>query len=925
MNRTSFVRRACVASLLCAAVMGSSTVGAYRYHHVEPAGEHETLRANPFASSGSCGVERWSVKVGTDPDASLVNLGSPTTQTIANLRSIPAPSPIPLNARVQPTETTYSVIDATLIEYKLENDSDYHLVIKDAAGNTMIAEIADPACVSSGPFKTGITNSRAQFDAKYSASSSFQTANIPVRITGVPFFDFLHGQTGVAPNGIEIHPILNIVFNPGSGTPDFGLSASPSAFGVTQGASATTTVTVTPQNGFNSSVTFAVAGLPAGVTGSFSPASSTGSTTLTLTASPTATTGTSTISVGGSTGSLTHTTNLTLTVNPAGSGGGTTAVYNSSLKAPWCGTVGTSCDSGPTLLLGRGTMSGGVEANQPNTINSSCVDGNSGTFHSDESNDRIVVASTDGGPLTAGKVAKITATVWSYDGTSDSLDLYSAPNANSPTWTFLNTIKPSAAGAQTLTTTFALPTGGLQAVRAHFRYQGAASSCSTGAYDESDDLIFAVSSTAPAPDFSLSASPSALSANPGANASSTVTVAPLNGFSAATSLSVSGLPSGITGTIAPTPVTPIGGSSASATLTVNVSPSMSAGTYNMTLTGTSGTLTHSTPGTITVTVSSTTPTANFSSSVSGLTATFTDSSTDVGGSITGHSWTFGDGATSTATNPSHMYAAAGPYSVTETVTDSGGKTASHTSSVTVTGGSNLIVNFTVATNGLTATFTDTSSDSGATITTHSWSFGDGSTSTTTSPTHTYAAAGTYNVTETVTDSASKTSSKTTAVTLSSGPLQLIGNPGFETGTASPWTMSSGVECTSSCSGEVAHGGSWFVWLNGYGSAHTDTLSQQVTIPSGKSSATLQFYMHIDTAETGTTAYDTLKVQVYSTSGALLGTLYTYSNVNANTGYSVHNLTMTPYIGQTVVVKFTGIEDASNQTSFVIDDVNLNVQ
>ena len=85
-----------------------------------------------------------------------------------------------------------------------------------------------------------------------------------------------------------------------------------------------------------------------------------GSATLTLTASASAVTGPATVSIAGSTGSLTHTTSLSLTVNPAG-GGGTTAVYSSTLKAPWCGSVGTSCDSGPTLLLGRGTMTGGVE------------------------------------------------------------------------------------------------------------------------------------------------------------------------------------------------------------------------------------------------------------------------------------------------------------------------------------------------------------------------------------------------------------------------------------------------------------------------------------------------------------------------------------------------------------------------------------
>jgi hypothetical protein len=89
---------------------------------------------------------------------------------------------------------------------------------------------------------------------------------------------------------------------------------------------------------------------------------------------------------------------------------------------------------------------------------------------------------------------------------------------------------------------------------------------------------------------------------------------------------------------------------------------------------------------------------------------------------------------------------------------------------------------------------------------------------------------------------------------------------------------------------------------------------------------LQYYLHIDTAETTTTtAYDTLKVQVLNTSGTVLATLSTYSNLNKNTGYAVHTNNLAAYIGQTVVIKFTGTEDSSLQTSFVLDDVTLTVQ
>jgi len=328
-----------------------------------------------------------------------------------------------------------------------------------------------------------------------------------------------------------------------------------------------------------------------------------------------------------------------------------------------------------------------------------------------------------------------------------------------------------------------------------------------------------------------------------------------------------------------------------------------------------------------------TPTANFSDTTSGLTATFTDSSTDSGGTISTHAWTFGDGSTSTATSPSHTYAAAGTYSVTETVTDSvSGKTSSKTASVTVSSGATggtPTANFSDTTSGLTATFTDSSTDSGGTIGTYAWTFGDGSTSAVASPSHTYAAAGTYSVTETVTDSVDgKTSSKTASVTVSSGgtPTQLLVNTGFETGKATPWTLSSGVLCTSaSCgSSESPHAGTWFAWLDGYGTSHTDTASQSVAIPSGKTTATLQYYLHIDS--TKKTAVDTFTVQVLNSSGTVLGTVGSFTSLNTNTGYAVETANLSAYIGQTVTIKFTGKETSSSgNTDFTLDDVTLTVQ
>ncbi len=157
-------------------------------------------------------------------------------------------------------------------------------------------------------------------------------------------------------------------------------------------------------------------------------------------------------------------------VTPQGQNGPQVATYNATLGAPRCLLPGTSCDSTASLLLGRGTL--GPEPNQPNTVDA-CVDGTSGTFHSDESNDRLVVTSLNGFDFTEGQQVRVDATVWAWSSpSSDHLDLYYAANANSPTWTLIASLAPAAAGAQTLSATYTLPAGGLQAVRANFRYNG---------------------------------------------------------------------------------------------------------------------------------------------------------------------------------------------------------------------------------------------------------------------------------------------------------------------------------------------------------------------------------------------------------------------------------------------------------------------
>ncbi|GAA1275674.1 M4 family metallopeptidase [Kitasatospora nipponensis] len=185
---------------------------------------------------------------------------------------------------------------------------------------------------------------------------------------------------------------------------------------------------------------------------------------------------------------------------------------------------------------------------------------------------------------------------------------------------------------------------------------------------------------------------------------------------------------------------------------------------------------------------------------------------------------------------------------------------------------------------------------------------------------TASTAGTYNVTVTAKDASNATGSTSFTWTVGGSgggctPAQLIGNGGFETGSAAPWTATSGVVDNSSS--QAAHGGSWKAWLDGYGSSHTDSLSQSVTIPAG-CKASFSFWLHIDTAETGSTAYDKLTVTANGT------TLKTYSNVNAATGYTQQTVDLSSYAGQTVTLKFNGVEDSSLQTSFVVDDAAVNV-
>ena len=381
----------------------------------------------------------------------------------------------------------------------------------------------------------------------------------------------------------------------------------------------------------------------------------------------------------------------------------------------------------------------------------------------------------------------------------------------------------------------------------------------------------------------------------------------------------------------------------------------SAGTYTATLTVTdSSSPVKTATSTVTTTVSAVgnpltaTVSANPTSGQVPLTVAFTGTGTG-GTPPYSYSWNFGDGSTSTAQNPSHTYNTAGTYTATLTVTDSSSPTRKTASaSITITA-SPIAGTPPGAPTGLTATggngqvslsWTAPASDGGVAITSYRVYRGTSSGSETLLTSGGCSGLGAVlSCNDTGLTNGQKYYYKVSAVnSLGEGPQsneatgtpttgctasQLLGNPGFETGTPAPWSATSGV--VSNNTTEPARTGSWKAWLDGYGTTHTDTLSQSVTLPTGCTNYKFNFYMHIDTAETTTTTkYDTLKLQALNSSGTVLANLYTYSNLNANTGYSLHTFNLPSYAGQTITLKFTGTEDSSYKTSFVLDDTSFNV-
>jgi Zn-dependent metalloprotease len=179
----------------------------------------------------------------------------------------------------------------------------------------------------------------------------------------------------------------------------------------------------------------------------------------------------------------------------------------------------------------------------------------------------------------------------------------------------------------------------------------------------------------------------------------------------------------------------------------------------------------------------------------------------------------------------------------------------------------------------------------------------------------------------VTDAAghSVTSAPALLTVTDGGPAELVANGGFEANSAA-WNGDTTVIGNWQGIGGKPYEGRQFAYTGGNGRVATEVLSQSVSIPAAASSAKLSFALHIDTGEVSrTTAYDTLLVQVKSPSGALLGTVLGFSNLDARPGYQVYGTDLAWLRGQDVVLSFLMNEDFALPTAFSIDNVSLQVR
>jgi len=400
-------------------------------------------------------------------------------------------------------------------------------------------------------------------------------------------------------------------------TPSFSIAPSPSSLTLVQGGSnESTTITVLDQGGFNGTVALSVSGLPSGVSATFSPSSTTGSSTLQLIASSTAATGTVTATITGTSGNLTETTSLSVTVNTAPSftltasptslslvqgGSSATATIAVIDRGGFKGSVSFSASglpSGVTASFNPGATSGTSTLSL--TASSSAALGNAtvtvtGTSGSLSASTTLSVAvnvpqsftlaaSPNSLTLVQGGASATTSIAVTDQGGFNGSVSFAASGLPSGVTASFNPSSSNSATTLTLSASSAASAG-----RATVTITG-----TSGSVSASTTLSLTVSVP---PSFSLAASPSSLTLTQGgASASTTLAVTDQGGFNGSVALAASGLPSGVTASFSPSSTT------GASTLTLTASSTAATGTATVTIKGTSGSLSASTTLSLTVNV-----------------------------------------------------------------------------------------------------------------------------------------------------------------------------------------------------------------------------------------------------------------------------------------------------------------------------------
>jgi|GEM_PF-190453 len=538
---------------------------------------------------------------------------SPATTISTSTLTFTASGTAPIGpATVTVTGISGGLTQTTTVALNVTSAADYSLsaspatVVQGASGISTVAltdigGFSGAASLSASGLSTGVT---ASFSPSSTTSTSILTLTASSTATVGPATVTVTGISG----SLTHTTTFTLTVAP---APDYSLSATPNNASVVQGNSGASTITVNGINSFAGSVGLSASGLPAGVTASFSPSSTTGASILTLTVSGTATVGPATITVTGISGSLTHATTIALTVVAApdyslSASPNTASVVQGTSGTSTITVTGINSFTGSVNLSASGLPAGVTASFSPASTTNSSILTLTATTTAAVGPATITITGASGS-LTHTTTVTLTITPAPDYSLSASLNNITVVQGATATSTIIVNDINSFDGPVTLTAS-GLPTG----VTASFSPNtttdtsvltiaapGTATVGSTtititgtsGGIMHSTTLALIVT---PAPDYSLSASPSSVSVVQGNSGASTITVNGVNSFTGSVALSASGLPTGVTASFSPSSTT------GTSTLTLTASGTATAGPATVTITGTSGSLTH--PTTVTLTV-----------------------------------------------------------------------------------------------------------------------------------------------------------------------------------------------------------------------------------------------------------------------------------------------------------------------------------